>query len=78
MLLRMKWITNENILYRTRHSTQCPVVTEMGRKSNKRGDICIHIPDSLCHTAETQYCKATIHQWKKKLKIAETIEKPSI
>ena len=34
-----------------------------GKEVQKRGDICIHIADSHCYTAElTQHCKATIHQ----------------
>ena len=44
-------ITNENLLYSTGNSTQCSVVT--WRKSKKRGDICMHIADSLRWAAET-------------------------
>ena len=33
-----------------------------GRKVQEGGDICIHIADSLCFTAETQHCKAIILQ----------------
>ena len=35
-----------------------------GRKIQKTGDICKHIPDSLCCTVETQHCQATILQEK--------------
>ena len=35
-----------------------------GKESQKRGDICIHIADSLHCTAETQHCKVTIPQLK--------------
>ena len=40
----------------------------MGRKSEKEGDICICIADSLCCTGETQHCKAKIPQFTKKKK----------
>ena len=32
-----------------------------------RGDICVHVTDLLCLTEETQHCKATVPQFKKKL-----------
>ena len=32
------------------------------REAQKGGDICMHIADSCCCTAETQYCKAIIFQ----------------
>ena len=32
-----KQITNENLLYSTGNSTQCSVVTQMGRKSKNEG-----------------------------------------
>ena len=35
--LCIKWITNENQLYSTGSSTQCSVVTSMGRKYQKEG-----------------------------------------
>ena len=38
----IKEIADKNLLYSTGNSTQCSVVTSMGRKS-KRGDIWIHI-----------------------------------
>ena len=31
----IKWITNENLLYRAGNCTQCCVVTYMGRKSKQ-------------------------------------------
>ena len=38
-----------------------------GKEIQGRGDICIHMADLLCCTAElTQHCKATILQLKKK------------
>ena len=42
LILCIKYITDENMLYSTENSTQCSVVTEMGRKSKKEG-ICIHV-----------------------------------
>ena len=36
-LLGIKQKTNENLLYSTGNSTQCSVVTYMGRNSKKRG-----------------------------------------
>ena len=47
----IKQITNENLLYGTGNSTQCSVVTYMGRKSMKEG---IHVYMWLIHfIAET-------------------------
>ena len=46
-------IDSENLLYNTGNSTQCSAVTLMGRKSKRRGDICICMVHSLCCTAET-------------------------
>ena len=47
ILLCIKWITNENLLYSTGNSTQCSVVTLNGKEIHKRGDICISKADSL-------------------------------
>ena len=49
LILCLKQVTNENLLYRTGNSTRCSVVTLMGRKSEREG-IYIHIADSLCCT----------------------------
>ena len=54
----IKWITNENLLYSSRNSTEWSLVTYM--EIQKRGNIHIHIADLLCCTAETQHCKATL------------------
>ena len=43
----------EKLLYSKRNSIQCSVVRKWGRKSKNRGDICIHIADSLCRIVET-------------------------
>ena len=53
ILLCLKQITIENGLYRTGNSTQCSVVTLLGRKSKEEGSICIHVADPLCCIAET-------------------------
>ena len=49
-----------NLLYTTGSSAGCSVGTYMcgmgggcGREVQEGGDICIHIADSLCYTAET-------------------------
>ena len=47
-----KQITNENILYRMGNSIQCSVVTNQ-KEFKKRGNISMHIADSLCCTVET-------------------------
>ena len=52
-LLYIKQITNKNLLYSTGNSTQCSVVDLNEKEIQKRGDICIHIADSLRCTAET-------------------------
>ena len=44
--------TDRKLLYCTKNSTQCSVVTQMGRTS-KTGDIHMHRADSLCCTVET-------------------------
>ena len=53
LMLCIKWIINENLLYSTENSTQCSVVTSMGRKSQKRGLICTCIAGSLHCIVET-------------------------
>ena len=50
-LLCIKRITNENLLYSTGNSVLCGDLN--GKEIQKRGDICIHIADSLHCTAET-------------------------
>ena len=52
-LLCIRQITNENLLYNTGRSTQYSVMAYMGRKSPKRGDICVCIADSFCLIIET-------------------------
>ena len=44
----IKYITNENLMYSPGNSTWSSVETQMGRKSPKRGDVCIRMADSLC------------------------------
>ena len=44
---------NNNILYCTRSSMQCSVVTWIRRKYKKRQDVCIRIADSHCCLVET-------------------------
>ena len=52
--LCVKQITNcENLLYSTGNYTQCSVVTYLGRKLKKTGDICTRVANSLCCAAET-------------------------
>ena len=51
-------ITSESLLYRKGDSTQCSVVTYVGRKSEKEGIdvcvcVCVCIADSFFCTAET-------------------------
>ena len=48
LILCMKYITNENLLYSTENASHCPVVTYTGKKSKKRG-IYVHI--ELIHFA---------------------------
>ena len=58
LLIWIKQITHENLLYSTGDSIQCSVVTEMGRKSKKGG---IYVYVWLIHFAAQhkliQYCK---------------------
>ena len=46
-LLYIKYITNKDLVYVTRNSTQYSVMTYMGKQSKKRLDICICINDTL-------------------------------
>ena len=56
LTLRIKQATNENLLYSTGNSTQCPGVTRMERKPRKRGGICIYAFIQLIHfTAQQKY-----------------------
>ena len=52
LICSIKDITNENWPYSTRNSLGCSGNLS-GKKTQKRGDICIHKADSLCYTAET-------------------------
>ena len=48
ILLCIKYITNKDLTYTTRSSTQYSAMTYMGKQSKKkRLDICIRINDSL-------------------------------
>ena len=69
LTLHIKQIPNENLLDSSGNSTQCSVVTQMGRKS-KKGDIYLRKADSLCCTGKklTRYWKATMPQQKLTLK----------
>ena len=62
----IKQVTNENLLHRTRKSTQCSVLTYMGKKSKKEGYMCACVYVQLIHYAVqqklTQHRKATIFQ----------------
>ena len=62
LLLCRKWISSENRLYSTRKSTRCFVATWLGSKSIKDRICTCRSADSLCCTAQTQHCKATISQ----------------
>ena len=52
-LLCIKQMTNKNLLYSTGNSTQCSVLTSMGKEAKKRVDLCIYVTNSLCGTAAT-------------------------
>ena len=58
-----KQIANENLQYSTGNSTQhCDNLN--GKEIQKRGDMCIHMANSLYCTAENiQHCKATVLQY---------------
>ena len=50
LILCIKSTASEDLLYSTGHSTQCSVVKLLGRKSKKRGYMCVYIYmiGSLC------------------------------
>ena len=45
LILCIKSTASEDLLYSTGHSTQCSVVKLLGRKSKKRGYMCVYIYD---------------------------------
>ena len=55
----LKHVTNGNLLYSAGSSAQRSVVAWMGgmgvggKEGQEEGDICIHIADLFCYTAET-------------------------
>ena len=57
-LLRIKYITNENLLYSTGSTTQCSLGYLNGNGIQKRGDVCLYIAYLLCCILETELCKA--------------------
>jgi len=72
----VKHTASGKLLYSTRSSAWCSVVTQMG---GIRGGVCmytLHIPDSLCcrNETKTQNCKAIILQLKKRKKQQEKSE----
>ena len=52
LVLYIKWITNENLVYSTGKSTQCCGDLN-ANEIQKRGEICMHMADSLCCRVET-------------------------
>ena len=50
LILHIKQVTNENLLYSTGNSMSCDGL--YGKEIEKRGDICTRIADSLCCTVE--------------------------
>ena len=65
-LLGVKQTNTEDVLRSPGNSTQCPVVTLVGRRSKEEG---LYVYEWLIHFAVqqklTQHCKATIYQLKK-------------
>ena len=60
-----KEITNKNLLYSTGNSTQCSVVTQMGRKSGKEGIyeyVQVWLIDFVVQQKITQHCKENVLQ----------------
>ena len=44
LILRIKLITNENLLHRSGSSTQCSAVTKLGRESKNKGIyVCVEV-----------------------------------
>ena len=61
LIICIRWITNETLLYSSGNSTQCSVGDLNGKEIQKIGDICMRTADSFAVQQElTQYCKATI------------------
>ena len=53
LIICIRWITNETLLYSSGNSTQCSVADLNGKEIQKIGDICMPTADSLCCTAGT-------------------------
>ena len=65
LILCIKCITNDNLMYSIGNSFWCCVVTN-GKEIPIRGDICICMADSLCCTAEINSVKQLCSNWKTK------------
>ena len=51
LIVGIRWITNENLLYDSRNSVLCGDVN--GKKNSQNEDICTRIADSFCCTGKT-------------------------
>ena len=63
LMICIRWMTNENLLYSSGNSTQRSVGDSNGKEIQKTGDVCMCVADSLCYIVGTQHCKATILQY---------------
>ena len=69
----MKWVTNENLLYSTRNSTQSSAVTQMGRKSKKEGNVYKYSWFTLLYTMSWNYTLIKVFKNLKKKKASVQI-----
>ena len=57
-------MTNKDLLYITRNSTQYSVMVYMRRESKESTDVCVELIRFAVHLKLTQHCKSTILQYK--------------
>ena len=66
VLLHIKQTIHKNLLYATGNSTQCSVMTYLGKESEKSGFmICMYDRLTTIQQKLTQHCRSTILQLKK-------------
>ena len=53
LMICIRWMTNENLLYSSGNSTQRSVGNANGKEIQKIGDVCMRVADSLCYIVGT-------------------------
>ena len=62
-LLYINWITNKDLLYSPKNSTQYSIITYVGKESEKKNEyMCMYNRATMLYTWNTQHSKSTILQ----------------